>query len=1060
MKKIKNKIHLFLAGFLPVAVVFATFLVGFKVLAVWQEPNVAPPAGNVAAPLNVGSTGQTKTGALTVSNTVTADKLCFIDNTDCRNTWADILGPWLSAQYGIYYNNGNVGIGSVPLAWARLVINMGTADDKEGLHISRGVAVSYNYSYLNIEDQLDSPVFKVHQSGNVGIGIAEPGAKLEVTGQVKITGGVPGDGKVLTSDADGLASWQLPATGDISGNGTPNSVAKFITSKTIGDSLILDDGTNVGIGLTDPGQKLDIDGALRIRPQAIAPAGSSNNGVIYYDSVENKFKCYEASGWKDCISGAGAGTNYWTQTGAALYPNNLTWNVGIGDASPVSLLTVGDGDKFQVNSSGNLTSYGTVTLRQNTTGNTLPLRVHAVDAAEEGNPALIGSEVALFQRNYTSAYGASIAIVGGSNGVSQVYFGDKDDIRIGRVVYNHANNSLALYTNNAVALTILSDGNTGVGAITPTQKLEVNGGLKIASSVGGTAGTISYSSNDFWGYDGATWKSFTATGGGALPAGTSGQTLRYDNTNNLIANSVIYNNGTNVGIGTASPGAYKLNVAGDLVVSGANNDLFVNAIYGRSGTAENIWLGDVDDTVVVNNKIKIVGGSPALGKVLTSDTAGLASWTATSSLGLVAAAAGNNGEVQYNDNGLLGASSNFYWDNVNNRLMIGNASKSYLYSTYINSGMLKTDLTSYSATVAVIASGRGTFENALGVGEDGADSYISMGGNGESWLFESQNGGNAGNIYLVGGGEARNGGIYGNDGIVTIGNSSAAAKRNAKLNVYGQICINDVCQSSWPGGAAGGGWTDDGTIVRLTTITDKVGLGTVSPAEKLEVNDTTAGAARLRITDTSQNPEIQLHYGAGASDHWAIYNNQSDDSLKIWNTGGDRLTIKQDGSIWAGIVSKTIINSDGSLKMDELDTNDFDWSTSLGALPLIATGNNTCGQVCSSHNLNCQTTIFNDTDFCFQKPDFNGVDSVNAVDIQLVTNCSLGIPSGCSICDDSEGKSGCDSSVPGLKFDLNGDNIVDVADIRITKNWSLGSCSGSGVISCNATGGRRTCVCD
>ncbi|HQD34066.1 MAG TPA: hypothetical protein PKU81_01055 [Bacteroidales bacterium] len=36
-------------------------------------------------------------------------------------------------------------------------------------------------------------------------------------------------------------------------------------------------------------------------------------------------------------------------------------NVGIGDASPVSLLTVGDGDKFQVNSSGNLVKINNVT---------------------------------------------------------------------------------------------------------------------------------------------------------------------------------------------------------------------------------------------------------------------------------------------------------------------------------------------------------------------------------------------------------------------------------------------------------------------------------------------------------------------------------------------------------------------------------------------------------------------------------------------------------------------------------------------------------------------------
>lgn len=45
-------------------------------------------------------------------------------------------------------------------------------------------------------------------SGNVGIGTITPNASLEINGQIKLTGGSPGKGKVLASDEDGLASWQ------------------------------------------------------------------------------------------------------------------------------------------------------------------------------------------------------------------------------------------------------------------------------------------------------------------------------------------------------------------------------------------------------------------------------------------------------------------------------------------------------------------------------------------------------------------------------------------------------------------------------------------------------------------------------------------------------------------------------------------------------------------------------------------------------------------------------------------------------------------------------------
>ena len=48
---------------------------------------------------------------------------------------------------------------------------------------------------------------RITSDGNVGIGTTAPAAKLEVAGQIKITGGSPGAGKILVSDANGLASW-------------------------------------------------------------------------------------------------------------------------------------------------------------------------------------------------------------------------------------------------------------------------------------------------------------------------------------------------------------------------------------------------------------------------------------------------------------------------------------------------------------------------------------------------------------------------------------------------------------------------------------------------------------------------------------------------------------------------------------------------------------------------------------------------------------------------------------------------------------------------------------
>ncbi|MDR1698437.1 MAG: hypothetical protein LBR75_01250 [Prevotellaceae bacterium] len=45
-------------------------------------------------------------------------------------------------------------------------------------------------------------------NGNIGIGTNEPAQKLDVNGQIRISGGAPGEGKVLTSDANGVGTWQ------------------------------------------------------------------------------------------------------------------------------------------------------------------------------------------------------------------------------------------------------------------------------------------------------------------------------------------------------------------------------------------------------------------------------------------------------------------------------------------------------------------------------------------------------------------------------------------------------------------------------------------------------------------------------------------------------------------------------------------------------------------------------------------------------------------------------------------------------------------------------------
>lgn len=73
---------------------------------------------------------------------------------------------------------------------------------------------------------------------NPGTGYENFAAKnIVANGTLQITGGAPGAGKVLTSDASGLASWQT-ATSSVTWAG--------VTAKSLGDTARVDSTLDIG----------------------------------------------------------------------------------------------------------------------------------------------------------------------------------------------------------------------------------------------------------------------------------------------------------------------------------------------------------------------------------------------------------------------------------------------------------------------------------------------------------------------------------------------------------------------------------------------------------------------------------------------------------------------------------------------------------------------------------------------------------------------------------------------------------------------------------------------
>ena len=197
---------------------------------------------NIDSPIFTGNVGMGSN--LNVVGDISLDGNMFANGGLFLNSWDIYTNPGIFSinESGVapHFNiipGGNVGIGTSspqsPLdvvttntttgvatfkndlpSWAYISIGNQTTGASGG----GGLMLGYNPSNVAlIRNIYDSPMtfwssnterMRISADGNVGIGTTNPTAKLEVAGTVKIVDGTEGNGKVLTSDVDGLASWR------------------------------------------------------------------------------------------------------------------------------------------------------------------------------------------------------------------------------------------------------------------------------------------------------------------------------------------------------------------------------------------------------------------------------------------------------------------------------------------------------------------------------------------------------------------------------------------------------------------------------------------------------------------------------------------------------------------------------------------------------------------------------------------------------------------------------------------------------------------------------------
>lgn len=219
-----------------------------------------------------------------------------------------------------------------------------------GLYISAVTGGTNNYDAI------------FNGGGNVGIGTTAPTAKLEVIGSIKITDGTQGLNKILTSDANGLATWQTLTTSatawQLTGNSGTNPTTNFIGTTDAQDFVLK--SNNVERMRLKTNGKVQIPGSIDVNGFSYFGASNIEVGYDYLggetgiiDPIDSKI----IAGFNNY----GSGKRYvygGYNNGEGLIINPTNNFVGIGISNPSAKLDVA-GD---IKTTGSLNVMGDVSI--------------------------------------------------------------------------------------------------------------------------------------------------------------------------------------------------------------------------------------------------------------------------------------------------------------------------------------------------------------------------------------------------------------------------------------------------------------------------------------------------------------------------------------------------------------------------------------------------------------------------------------------------------------------------------------------------------------------------
>ena len=525
---------------------------------------------------------------------------------------------------------------------------------------SGGTATSSFAGGLTVAGDLDiqsGKLFVDQSSGNVGIGTTSPGYLLDIQGatgqaQIKATTGtnfsllrINNTGGNFYVGRNNSVGTGLITTGGIAYSGVLNARGTYPLQFAVNDIAVMTilSGGNVGIGNTVPDQKLTVAGDI-LASTSYFTGGIYASSSVYFDntaSVSGGLYVDAFTSISDDFSVASSDYVSGDDYGPTIYVDTVNDYVGIGTVSPANLLTVSG-----ASTSLNFLEIGAASISDNLYVDGI---IYGNGSGISGVAANPGGSDGQIQYNNNGVMAGSAQFYY-DDITNRVGIGEDSSLTYTLSVDGTASISDDFYVGNTALFVDSSAARVGIGTLTPSSLLEVSGASGSINFT--TIGTASVSDDLY--VDGTLYANniFGIIDG----SGNSNYLAKWQD-GDTLTNSIIYDDGSTASIS----GSFYIDSGDDtFVVNAANN-------YVGIGTVSPANLLTVSGASTSLNFLEI--GAASISDNLYVD--GIIYGNGSGISGVAANPGGSDGQIQYNNGGVMSGTGLLYYDDVNNYFGIG-----------------------------------------------------------------------------------------------------------------------------------------------------------------------------------------------------------------------------------------------------------------------------------------------------------------------------------------------------------------------------------------------------